>query len=213
MWVDLRADCNDYYRRNMGLHEPEVDELQDTLDKIHSYAPLERVFEIGAGNGWRLRKIEQRYDGCRAYGLDYSDEAVDASDGMVRHGCAPAELPWYGTASFDVVILGFFTYLLPRTHVMELVAGVDRIVRDGGHVVVLDFLHPTPVRVPYTHSGNLTVYKHDVSGLFTANPQYVLVDRRLVDHHGHRNDNSNPAKWIVADAVMKLSPELAYRGQ
>jgi len=105
---------------------------------------------------------------------------------MVSHGCAPGALQWYDNASFDVVILGFFTYLLPRTHLMELVAGVDRLVSDGGHVVVLDFLHPNPVRVPYTHRDKLTVYKHDVSALFTANPQYVLVDRRLVDHHGHR---------------------------
>jgi SAM-dependent methyltransferase len=210
-WEALRADSEHYYTRNQGLHELPVDPLEGTISRINNYAPIESVLEIGAGNGWRLRKLRERYD-CKVAGLDSSKQACGESDGLVRYGLAPWDTTLFA-GPWDLVILGFFTYLLPRSGLRRLVSEVDRLLVPGGHVVVLDFLYPRPVRVPYTHDEALTVYKHDVSALFTAGPEYVLVDRQLTEHSAHHVDNSDPAKWIVADAVMKLSPELAYGGQ
>jgi cyclopropane fatty-acyl-phospholipid synthase-like methyltransferase len=210
-WDHLAADCEDYQRRNADQHEPDVDPLQGTIDRIHQYSPIRDVLEIGAGNGWRLRRIAARY-GCTVDGIDLSESAAQASRGVVRSGKAPDSLQAIADQAHDLVILGFFAYLLPRTHLLRLAAETDRILQPGGHVAIIDFLHPYPIRRPYGHDRRLQVYKHDLSALFTGLPEYVLIDRHLANHHAHRTDNRDPDRWITVDAIRKLDTTQAYGG-
>jgi hypothetical protein len=113
--------------------------------------------------------------------------------------------------SHDVVILGFFAYLLDRSEMFRLMAAVDKILKPQGHLVIVDFFHPYPTVSPYSHHESLRVWKEDMSALWTGSPMYRLVDRQLVEHFAHDVDNADPARWIVVDAVRKLPVELAYQ--
>lgn len=210
-WDRLAADCEAYQARNAGRHEPEVDPLHGTLDRIHRHSPICDALEIGAGNGWRLKRMQARY-GCAIDGLDLSASAAQCSGGIVRYGRAPESMRAIPDQAHDLVILGFFAYLLPRTHLLGLISQADRVLRPGGHVVILDFLHPYPVLRPYGHDSALQVHKHDLSAILTGLPEYVLVDRQLADHHGHLVDNRDPDRWITVDAVRKLPIHQAYGG-
>ena len=208
-WQALRIDAEDYWRRNQGQHHLEHDPIEQTLDRIHRHTPIRSAFEAGASDGWRLRWMHAKY-GCQVQGIDASASAVKQAVVPVRYGIAPAGINDSPEHAYDLVILGFFAYLLHRSQTLRLAAAVDRILQPGGHLVIVDFLSPYPSRAPYAHHPGLAVWKQDLSALWTGSPQYVLVDRTLVEHPAHDIDNADPARWIAVDAIRKMPTGQAW---
>lgn len=98
------------------------------------------VLEVGAANGWRLKKLKERY-GCTARGIDVSREAVKAAKEAgisVDLGFAH-DLP-YSNNSFDTVIFGFCLCFISPEDWMALVSESNRVLRDGGVIILYDFV-------------------------------------------------------------------------
>jgi ubiquinone/menaquinone biosynthesis C-methylase UbiE len=139
------------------------------------------VFEIGAANGHRLATLSKAY-GCTGSGLDPSSEAVKKGNALyptldLKVGTAD-ELP-FETGAFDIVIVGFCMYLIDPSLHFRAVAEADRILADGGAMVVFDFLPDQPYHNDYVHLAGLRAHKMEFSKLFTAHPAYSLVHRQL----------------------------------
>lgn len=210
----LSADADNYYRRNTGQHQPTTDPVLPTLDRIHAANPIRSVLEIGSNTGWRLAGIRDRYratvEGVEASSLAVTEHRATHPEIPVTLGVAPAALTDLPARQYDTVILGFLIYLLPRDLLFALAAETDRILAAGGHLIVEDFLHPTPTSSDYTHHPDLRVHKHDPTSPWTWSPTYTLIDRQLIAHEAHHVDNRDPARWITVDAVRKHPLEVAY---
>jgi ubiquinone/menaquinone biosynthesis C-methylase UbiE len=72
--------------------------------------------------------------------------------------------------SMDCVILGFVCYATGRRSALAVLAEVERVVRDDGVVVVLDFLPDAPTVNPYHHVSqeSIDVIKTDYAGTLVA---------------------------------------------
>jgi SAM-dependent methyltransferase len=202
-----------YYNRNIEQHEPEHDPIIEIIDALG----ITSVLEVGSVNGWRLARLRDRY-GCAVHGIEASGLAVAEhrnrySDIPVEHGTAPDAMAGLSNDSFDLIICGFMLYLLPRADLFCFAAEVDRLLRVGGYILIEDFLAPNPHSRDYTHRSDLRVFKHDPSSPWLWSPTYTLLDRRLVNHHAHITDNSDPDRWIVTDLIGKLSESVAYPGK
>src|SRR5678810_409658 len=77
IWANGVGD--DWYKRNksmLGNRDMASDALQ------HLTLQPRDILEIGAANGWRLKKLKDLY-GCNVRGIDISKEAIeDAVDGI-----------------------------------------------------------------------------------------------------------------------------------
>lgn len=139
------------------------------------------ILEIGAANGHRLAALAALL-GARCAGVEPSAQAVE--DGLavnphvdLRIGAAD-ELP-FEAGAFDLVILGFCMYLVdPKLH-LKAVAEADRVLADGGALIVFDFITAHPYFNDYAHLPGLRANKMEFSRLFTAHPAYTLVHRQL----------------------------------
>jgi ubiquinone/menaquinone biosynthesis C-methylase UbiE len=116
--------------------------------------------------------------GARVVGIDPSDGAI--ADGRARfphiafaRGTADA-LP-FPACSFDFVCFGFCLYLCDRSDLFRIVAEADRVLTDGGHLVIYDFYVRSPYRRVYHHDRRMFSYKMDYTRLFLANPAYRLL--------------------------------------
>lgn len=210
----LQTDAERYFERNRDLLVPQGDPVKAALDVINGASPISSVLELGCANGWRLAALREAQE-CRAVGVDASSAAIE--DGSrrfphvdLRSGLLPEALPReFPDDSFDCVILGFFMYVLPRSDLFRLASEVDRLVSEQGHVVVYDFLYPSPTQAAYAHSSELHTYKMDPSSPWTWSPTYTLVYRDV--HQGSRMSHASmPSRWVTVDVLRKNTSGEAY---
>lgn len=210
----LRRDGDGYHRRNYDGIGTISDPIFEQLQLIHQVDPVTSVLEIGCTTGFRLQKAHSTF-GARCAGIEISPAAVAEGRAKfpeirIEEGAAPAALDRWQGESFDVVIVGHFTYLLPRADLFSLAAAVDSLVRPGGHVIAMDFFYPHAVSSPYSHHDALRVFKMDPSSPWTWSPDYTLVGRQVYELAAPSVKAQDPRTWQAVDVVRKLTTAQAY---
>lgn len=176
----LKSEGDAWFSRNATVLKEDRDDIVLRVLKHLKVAP-KRVMEIGAANGYRLAALERLY-GAQCAGVEPSAKAVE--EGKTRYPSvdlrvgAADSLP-FEDGAFDLVIVGFCMYLVdPELH-FRTVAEADRVLAEGGQLVIFDFQTPAPYFNDYAHLEGMRAHKMDFSSLFTAHPSYSLVHREL----------------------------------
>jgi SAM-dependent methyltransferase len=177
-----------WYARNVhALHAPGHADHDITLELLlaNVQSPCS-VLEVGCADGWRLEAI-RKATGARCYGIDTSCDAIKAGrklypELLLRHGRANV-LP-FATGDFDVVLLPFVLHWVARESLAQVVAEVDRVLVDGGHLVVSDFYPFSPEKVAYHHRKDVTcwTWKQDYDECWLALRTYGLDKMACFNH-------------------------------
>lgn len=175
----LEGEADAMFRRQE--HElGKVDHVTDLIEEM-KLRPTS-VLEIGCSNGWRMKKIADRF-GSNCLGIEPSADAVAhgrARELSIRRGSADQLPTLSGWA--DLVIYGFCLYLTDPEDWFRIVAEGDRVVRPGGLIVVHDFAAEGDlVEVPYSHHRRLVSYHFDFARLWLAHPRYTMLRRRMFE--------------------------------
>jgi len=218
MYEALKSDADAYFTRHSGREDRPRDPVLDVIFRIHAIDPMRSVLEVGCSTGWRLDDVRKK-TGAICVGLEASNAAVlkgkiENPEVHLIHGVAPWDLPRvreiYGDRTFDCVIIGFIEYLIPRAELFRFAAEVDSLLRDGGHLIIFDFLHPRSHQKLYTHNESLNAYKSDPSLPWTWSPTYSLLNRELFLASNTRDELNNPDMWMCVDLLRKFSEDHAY---
>lgn len=163
-----------YFERNRSaLFDADGDPLCRLL-RLADVRPAS-ILEIGASRGDRLAALAARY-GCRVVGVEPSDNAV--LEGRTAHqiemhvgtmDAVPLD------ESFDVVLVNFVFHWVGRSDLLRSLAEVDRLVADGGHLGIGDFLPSGFNRTPYHHREGLWTFKQDYTAVFVGSGLYCPV--------------------------------------
>jgi SAM-dependent methyltransferase len=190
-------------QRALNTFNPEAD-LPLRLITLYGLTPG-RVLEIGAANGFRLAQIHQR-TGAEAVALEPSARAV--LDGKVSF---PFITFIRGTASavplresFDLVIISFVFHWIDRHSLLRVVAEIDRLVNEGGYLLIADFHPVNHLQVRYHHlqEEEVFTYKQDYAATFLASGLYHPVSF-LSTHHSnkelraHVDENERIGTWLL----------------
>ena len=168
--IFLTGEGRAWTERNKHKLPPAIDPVLNAIKTVG--LDPDNLLEIGCGNGWRLAALEEAIPGTRAYGIDPA--VTDQRDPQVVYGTAN-RLPNNWTEQFDLVIYGFCLYLTDREDLFRIASEGDRILADGGHLIVHDFAPEKPCSRPYEHRNGVTSYKMDYSLLWLGNPAYRIV--------------------------------------
>jgi SAM-dependent methyltransferase len=172
--------------------------------------------EVGASNGFRLEAIRQRL-GCRVTAVEPSEEAI--RDGRERfsqvrfvRGLAH-DLTGLADGEFDLVVVSFVLHWVDRAWLLRTVAELDRVLADGGHVLLADFDPGGPQRVAYHHlpGQDVWTYKQDYPALWQASCLYRTVERRAFDHRSHRFGESIPPEHHCVAAMLRKDARGIYQ--
>lgn len=204
--VFLRGEGDAYFRRNAAAYAAgQADTLPLAVSVVRSYLqPGAHVLEIGCANGLNLERL-RRSAGCRVSGIDPSAEAIaagqrDFPELDLRVGTSEA-LP-FADGAFDLVWFGFCLYVTDRALLPRVVAEADRVLKDGGKLVIVDFDPPVPVRRRYAPAAGVTSYKTDHARMFLGFPQYVLAEKRPFSHHGE-GFHPDPGERLAVQVLHK----------
>lgn len=133
-------------RKDLGKNEDPVDEV------IVNLTTETCVLEIGCSNGWRLKKLHDKY-GCHVYGIDPSkmgiEEAIANGISNAVRGTAD-NLPW-ADDSFDLVILGFCLAFIEPEDWFKVAHETTRVLKENGRLIIYDFISVRPHKRLYSH--------------------------------------------------------------
>lgn len=201
---------DNWFRRNAeSLNHPVgEDHATAMLLRVADREPIRSVCELGCSNGWRLASIADRIPSVeRAAGSDLSRAAIE--DGCRRWpelelGVGSLDSPCI-EGEFDAVIVNFVFHWVARSRLAASVAAVDALVRDGGALIIADFLPDRPCARPYHHRTDVEIYtyKQDYSGIFTALGTYAELARDIFSHSGSRAEPIDPQDRAVCVLLRK----------
>ena len=205
--VFLNSEGDGFYRRNhRDLSEAGMRAQDDQIIRCLRTLAVKpkRILEIGCSNGWRLELMRREF-GAECFGIDPSAEAV-SEGGATYPGVSlltgTAERLPYESGSFELVIFGFCLYLCDRQDLFAIAAESDRVLADGGFLIILDFYPPLPYRNRYKHFNGLYSYKMDYAAMFLWNPTYTLASRLVFADRG--SDWINPDERLSVAALRKV---------
>jgi ubiquinone/menaquinone biosynthesis C-methylase UbiE len=175
-----------WFERNrpaLAAFDRETD-LPLRLLELYGVRP-ESALEIGAANGSRLAAIHE-VSGARVVAVELSLGAM--LDGKARFPAvefvrgAAASVPL--RESFDLVIFNFVFHWIDRVNLFKAAAEADRLVSDGGFLMIGDFHPSNRLRVRYHHldTPKLHTYKQNYAAVFLASGLYHPVCLMTADH-------------------------------
>lgn len=85
---------------------------------------------------------------------------------------------------FDIVMFGFCFYCMDRKYLHRAVSEADRVLKNGGFLLIDDFYTSAAYKRPNKHDHNLFTYKYDYAKLFLSGPCYTLVEKTTYSHNG-----------------------------
>lgn len=186
--IFFTKEGDNWFKRNAyALNEEAHSDAALSLIELYGLKP-KKVLEIGASNGWRLEEIRSRYN-AKCFGVEPSKEAV--RDGKKRY---PKVTLQRGLASnipfkqkFNLVIINYVMHWIPREELLVSIKEADRMVADGGLLLIGDFAPDHPTRAPYHHlpKDNVCTFKIDYTKIFEATASYRVIAKlsfRHVDH-------------------------------
>lgn len=186
-WLD-GTEANAWYSRNREALADPSRGARDPVLRILRQSGIQprRVYEVGCANGWRLDIIRREF-GATCGGCDTSLTAITEGRNMypeVRYSQSPAHMLAPMTGTLDLVILSFVLHWVDRKHIARAVSEADRILRDGGHIIIADFLPVVSCRVRYHHRQDveLWTFKRDYCSAFMSLGLYQEVASSCFDH-------------------------------
>lgn len=185
------GEGDNWFLRNLAHLSAAVDEdkVAQTVRRLAETEQITSICELGCANGWRLALLNDQMGPLgRVAGADISEKAI--KDGRQRWPdlelkVGSTDIPNLG-GLFDVVILSFVLHWVARDRLARTVAAVDMLVKEGGHVVLADFLPDQPCKRPYHHRQDveLFTYKQDYRTCFTGLQLYELTESEIFSHGG-----------------------------
>jgi ubiquinone/menaquinone biosynthesis C-methylase UbiE len=204
----LESEGDAWLRRNARASASEGFPGSDPLlNEILALPPSDRsepmkILEIGCSAGARLDWLKDNC-GFDCYGVEPSAAAVEVAkrSGLTVHQGTAEQLP-FGDAEFDIVMFGFCLYLCDREDLFRIACEADRVLRNPGWLLILDFYSPSSLERAYEHHAGLVSHKMDYRALFSWHPGYTNYSQRVVGHLNHAFTD-DPQEWVATSVLRK----------
>lgn len=185
----LKYEANAWFERNKKalLSYSKTNDRVIHLIQEYKLNP-ESVLEIGCSAGYRLDAIKSLNHKCEVFGIEPSENAIDYGkvnypDVNYLHGTAD-DLGAIGNESMDIVIVGFVFYVIDRNIFFKVVSEIDRVLKNGGTLIIVDFFSETSLKNSYEHISEFQAFsfKQNYDEVFTASKLYYLLDKSTLNH-------------------------------
>jgi ubiquinone/menaquinone biosynthesis C-methylase UbiE len=211
----LHYEADNYFNRNRGVsYVPEKDVVIKLL-KEYNYTP-QRVLEIGCNTGYRLEAIRDQF-GSFVAGIEPSQEAIDKGKEQYPEiqfvrGTAD-DLSTFSNGTFDLIVIGFVLYVVDREMLLKSIAETDRVLKDGGTLMIIDFFTERPIRNAYQHIQEIEAYayKQNYDEIFTATQMYQLLDKRSLSHINKGYDATGDYYNKYSITTLRKDLQAAYK--
>lgn len=206
----LEYEADKWFERNRDYlfkYTPDKDHVISLILKYHLSA--QRVLEIGCSAGYRLNAIHEKFLQCEVYGIEPSSFAIDYGKKKYINvnfiqGTAD-NMSTFEDNSFNLVIVGFVFYVVDRELVIRTIAEIDRILKDNGHLIIIDFCSAAPVKRNYHHISKFEAFsfKQNYEQAFTSTCLYNLLDKSSFHHESTLPDATSDIQELFSISLLR----------
>jgi ubiquinone/menaquinone biosynthesis C-methylase UbiE len=212
-FLDYEAD--NYFFRNADV---KFDPEKDTVFRVVTEYGLrpKNILEIGCSTGYRLDALRKK--------LDAKVSGIEPSAGAIARGMqlypevqftrgTVDEMGMYASTSFDMVIIGFVLYVVDREILFKVLSETDRVLANGGTLIIIDFFSEKPTRNAYAHIKDIEAftYKQNYEEIFVASRIYQLLDKRSMSHTTKQYDLSGDYYDKFSVTTLRKDLSAGYR--
>jgi ubiquinone/menaquinone biosynthesis C-methylase UbiE len=212
----LTYEADKYFLRNKEVKYVSEEDVAIKVLQEYKFEPT-NVLEIGCNTGYRLHAISSLYQGVNTTGVEPSKEAIVLGQQLYPQiefvrGTAD-DMSKFPSAAFDLVIIGFVLYVVDREILFKVISETDRVLANGGVLMIIDFFSEKPIRNPYTHIKDIQAYayKQNYEEIFVASKLYHLLDKRSMNHSSKGYDLSNDYYDKYALSTLRKDISASYK--
>lgn len=215
----LEYEADAWFKRNKSVIENYIANKDRVVSLLKYYdLQIDSVLEIGCSAGYRLNGIiETLGKDIKVFGIDPSNTAIEFGKRnypAVNFTKGTADnLSMYKEASMDVVIVGFVFYVIDREIFFKVVSEIDRVLKNGGVLIIVDFFSETALKNVYEHIKDFKAYafKQNYDEVFTASKLYYLLDKSTWSHSTKELDASNNYHDKYSISLLKKDISASYK--
>jgi ubiquinone/menaquinone biosynthesis C-methylase UbiE len=194
-FLDFEGD--EWFFRNsnsIANYNPEEDAVINLIKDYNLKA--QTLLELGCSAGYRLNAIKEYFPDSIICGLEPSKLAIEY--GLKNYpeinfvnGTAD-DLSSYKDASFDIIIVGFLLYVIDRDLLLKVISEIDRVLKNGGKIILVDFFSELPTKNSYQHIKDALAFsfKQNYDEIFLSTKLYHLIDKSSYNHLNKSKDSS-----------------------
>jgi len=215
-FIDYEADA--WFNRNQEIILNYSKDNDRVISVIKEYnLDPKSVLEIGCSAGYRLNGIKTLFDNCSVFGIEPSKQAINYGklhfpDVGFINGTAD-DLNNFGNESMDIVIVGFVFYVIDRNIFFKVVAEIDRVLKNGGVLIIVDFFSETALKNVYQHIKQFSAFsfKQNYDEVFTSSKLYYLLDKSTWNHSEKVLDASDNYYDKYSISLLKKDVSASYK--
>ena len=203
--VFLKHEGNAWFNRNRKKHKlGSKDKVTQAILKClnRKQSQKKKLLEIGCGEAKRLHWLSKNLN-FKCYGVEPSEKAVAVANSKnVKVIQGTADKLDFEKKKFDIIVFGFCLYLCDRGDLFQIAKEADRVLKDTGYLIILDFYSKKNTKNKYHHLPGIFSYKMDYRKLFDWHPDYTCIAHEVSDHGGSGfiDDENN---WIAVSTLKK----------
>jgi SAM-dependent methyltransferase len=181
----IKKDADDWFDRNSGFNHNIFTEYFLSLFSKKELANL-NVAEFGVGRGGNVNLLSHYVSSIDGY--DGSCKSIDnlkqlsKSNKNINGFCVNLSSNFKNDKKYDVIIYGFFTYMINNDEFNNLIENSKKMLNDNGYIFIYDFLSKNNKSSLDSHNKALKVYKRNLDFYLKEFNNFNLIDFRLFDN-------------------------------
>lgn len=185
--IFIEHEADDWFTRNLSQLEKNNYSEDPVIKLLQSYDLTKgNLLEVGSSAGFRLKYIQDNFPELKTFGIDPSKKAIHWGERNfnlnLKMGTGD-DLSMYEDNYFDVLVIGFVFYVVDRTLLFKTFAEIDRVLKDGGVLIIIDFFSARTIANKYSHvETEAYSYKQKYEESFIASGLYHLLDKSTFSH-------------------------------
>ena len=201
-------EADNYYKRNLNEINSQIkNDKIINLIKANNLNP-KNILEIGCGNGKMLNQYQQSLNSKNCYGVDLSPIAI--KNGKKKY----KKLKLLKLSSleidkikikFDLIICGFFLYLLDREEIFNQFNLIYKQLNNNGYLIIEDFDALFKHTNDSIHNKKLKSFKMSYDNFLEESGLFKLVYKIK-----NITDSSDKRKFVSSDVSLTMFKKIDF---
>lgn len=181
-----QGEGDNWFKRNKDyIRKSQDDWIEKAIEKL-DLKENASIIECGCSSGHRLARLKKILPNSRVVGFDISKEAIcygkkEYSEiELYQHKISEE----FDIGQYDVVICNFVLHWVDRQDLSRVISNIDKLVANGGVLLIGDFLPDYNHKNKYKHLENEEVYtyKQNYASIFESLGIYKTIGVYISDH-------------------------------